>query len=324
MSSRPPAEPHAHPATPPVAPGVERRQLLRGGAVLAGVAGVTALAALQPPTATAADGDPFTLGEANEATVTTELRIGPVTTGNQTDAALALDNADGPSLALQPLAADWDGDLAVGQITNTRIGPSIGVDDPDGSPVTSFLATEFDLLAVPRPVPTRSPVRLVDTRQLGAAARANIIGSSANAFDSAGRLRGSAYMDVAVEAADLTTINLTSVFLNLTVTGGLAGGFLTAYRPPEPLEEDRPNASTLNYAKGQTIANAAFVGLTVLDSLFAVRIFVSGTTHVLVDLTGGTVAYEPGPDASAARKPSATARRARAARRAPKLLGRRR
>ena len=41
------------------------------------------------------------------------------------------------------------GPLAVGQIANTDIGPTIGVLDPDGFETVSYLATEFDLLAFP-------------------------------------------------------------------------------------------------------------------------------------------------------------------------------
>ena len=97
---------------------LDRRFLIRGGAVLAGAAGVTAIgAAIAPTKADAADGDSVTLGEANDATSTTSIRIDGTDGG--ADAALTLQNANGPSLALQPLDEDWDGPLEVGEIANT-------------------------------------------------------------------------------------------------------------------------------------------------------------------------------------------------------------
>ena len=74
--------------------------------MLAGAAGASVIgAALAPPKANAANGGNVVLGQANEATSTTSIRIDATDGG--ADAALSLRNADGPSLALQPLAESW-------------------------------------------------------------------------------------------------------------------------------------------------------------------------------------------------------------------------
>ncbi len=109
------------------------------------------------------------------------------------DAALSLRNADGPSLALQALSEEWDGPLKVGEIVNTDAGPSIGVDYGDGA-VTTFLATGVDLANL-YPVPAE---RLLDTRSATSRADQVVNASSASPFDSIGRLKGGAYIDIAV------------------------------------------------------------------------------------------------------------------------------
>lgn len=288
---------------------VGRRGLLRGGAVLAGAAGAVALSAVATRPAYAADGAPVVQGQTNAATSTTTVQIGGAT-GNQTNPALSLQNADGPSLALQPLASDWDGDLAVGQIANTTIGPSIGLVDPFGFQSVSYLATEYDLLALPV-TEALSPVRVVDTRY--PAQRGNIISTPASSFDSAGRLLAGKAMSIRLAGIDQPTA-LTAAFLNVVSTGSLNPGYLTVYPPG-----DRPLASTLNFAKGQTIANGSFAAVGVLGDWYAVTIFTSQTTHIFVDLTGTISELAPDPNA---RKKVPGVRRPRAARRPLRLLGR--
>ncbi len=292
---------------------VDRRHLLRGGAVLAGAAGATALAAVAAQPAHAADGDPVLQGQGNEATSTTRLRI-DAGAGDPDSAALLLQNADGPSLELQALPYDWAGALAVGQIANTTIGPAIGVEGPDGFETVSYLTTEFDLLALPE-VQALSPERVVDTRFV--AQRENIIATPATNFDSAGRLKAGLTMSLRLASAD-GDVTIRSAFLNVVSTGSLAGGYFTVYPPGE-----RPAASTINYSTGQTIANGALVALDVLDGWFAFTIYTNKTSHVVVDLTGLVLEQVPGP-LSAARKRGPGVRRPRGARRLPKLLGRNR
>ncbi|MET0694298.1 MAG: hypothetical protein ABWX96_14030 [Propionibacteriaceae bacterium] len=290
---------------------LNRRHLLRGGAVLAGAAGIAVLGAAGAPKAAAADGEAVLQGADQSTTATTTLRIDEPDGGP--DAALALGNANGPSLFLQPLSGDWDRSLEVGEITNTVIGPLMGLEDYSGQQGTGYLATNFDLDALPIPIAI-PPFRLADTRT--AEGREGIIDSSTGAFDASNRLKANAWMDIGLDTSD-QDYSIASVFVNLTVVGSLAGGYLTAYPPGT-----RPNTSSLNFAKGQVLANAAFVQVGVTEGYFAIRIYVQATTHVLVDVTGVSFSGFPGPDAAlVAKRSGRQGRRARAAHRTTRTLG---
>jgi hypothetical protein len=267
---------------------LDRRGMLRKGAVAAGVAaGAMVITAVGAPKADAAVGDPVTVGgDHTSPGEETTFRI----TDSTSVAAVGLINDEGPSLSLSPLQTELVDPLAPGQIANTEDGPLIGVVDPDGFPITSYLATGVDLDALPLPVAV-APTRILDTRT--ASGRGQIVQTSPSAFDSSFRLRGGAWLDVAVDtAADAFTLQ--AAFLSVTVTGSLRGGFVTAYPPGT-----RPNASTLNYVRAQTVANGAFVRLGVVDETFVARLYTSGTTHLVVDLTGVAITAEPGPAAVA-------------------------
>jgi hypothetical protein len=292
---------------------VARRSLLRGGAVAAGAAGALILSAAQSPRAEAADGDPVLLGQAQSGLSSTSLRIEG--TDPNTVPTLTLLNANGPSLFLQPLAPDWDGAPSIGAITNTTIGPLVRVEGDNSSPVTTYLATGLDLDTLPLPVAI-TPSRLLDTRS--AAGRSNILRSSTGALDSNGRLVGGGWIDIAVDAAD-QDFTLAAAFLNLTSTQSLGNGYLTIC-PPGP----KPASSSLNFTRGVTIANAAFIGVGVVGTQFAVRIYASTTTHVVLDLTGATVSNQPGPASQAASQQQTAAgdqRRARTSKRSTQALG---
>jgi hypothetical protein len=70
-----------------------------------------------------------------------------------------------------------------------------------------------------------------------------------------------------------------AVIVNLTVTGGATGGFLVAYRDGT----SPPNASSINWSAGQSIANAITVGLGPNERL-AVR--ASAPVDVIIDVIG--------------------------------------
>jgi hypothetical protein len=73
--------------------------------------------------------------------------------------------------------------------------------------------------------------------------------------------------------------NATAASLNLTVTGPVEGGFLTAW----PCDRPRPTTSNLNYGPGQTIANVASVDLAANGT---VCIYNQRATFLVVDVTG--------------------------------------
>ena len=178
----------------------ERRNLLRSGAIMAGVAaGAVAATAGIATKAEAATGGNLILGNANSADQTTSL----VNTGAEANPTLTLthDN-DGPTLRLTPASDAWDGDLEPGEIVNTGVGPYIGTVGDEGN-TTDYLATGYDLAI--RPVLYAvGPVRLFDTRPDGI--RDGILATSGpNAFDSRFRLTKGSWFDLAVEFADATT-----------------------------------------------------------------------------------------------------------------------
>ena len=71
----------------------------------------------------------------------------------------------------------------------------------------------------------------------------------------------------------------TTVVLNVTVTEPAAAGYVTAY----PCGIDPPNASNLNYAPNQTVANGALVKVGTGGS---VCLYNSQPTHLVIDITG--------------------------------------
>ncbi len=70
-----------------------------------------------------------------------------------------------------------------------------------------------------------------------------------------------------------------AVTLNVTSTGSLAGGYATVY----PCGMPRPDTSNLNFAPGQTVANAVTAKVGV-DG--AVCIYNDAPTHLIVDVNG--------------------------------------
>ena len=71
-----------------------------------------------------------------------------------------------------------------------------------------------------------------------------------------------------------------AVVLNVTATQPTAGGYLTVF----PAGDDRPLASNLNFAPGQTVPNLVIVPVGVNEGL---NIFNrSGDTHVILDVVG--------------------------------------
>ncbi len=266
---------------------VDRRQLLRGGALLAGAAGVAAVV-LTPTQAHAADGDAVLAGESNDATTTTTLRVGG--DAGTSEPALALQNAEGPSMYLQPLDYEFAPEMALGEMANTELGPILGVTGLVGN-TTTYLATGIDLADLPTPYALPEPVRLFDSRN---PARRAVLQSSSNAFDADFRLRAGAWVDIEVGAA-VDQFDIPAAYVNATATGAPAGGYLSVYPP----NDNFPGTSTLNFVAKQTVANAAFVATGLVKGRYAIRVRVSTPTHVVVDLTGVSI-KEPVPAAAAA------------------------
>ncbi|MET0694867.1 MAG: hypothetical protein ABWX96_07715 [Propionibacteriaceae bacterium] len=272
---------------------LDRRLLLRGGAILAGAAGVTAIGAAMGPTAAhAADGDTAMLGELNETSTSTTLAIGG-STGSSLPA-LTVVNASGPVLKLSPVGDGYSGQLKLGELAVTTEGPEIGVyGGPGGTARTTWLATGLDLDQIPITLPI-DPERLLDTRT--SKGRESIRSTSTNALNSSGQLTAGSWMDIGIVESDF--IGLRAVFLNVTVVAPTANGYITAYPPGE-----RPGTSTINFVKKVTLANGTFILVDVAEEdedWVVVRIFSTATTHVILDLTGVSLYGVSGERAAAA------------------------
>ncbi len=148
----------------------------------------------------------------------------------------------------------------------------ITVTDPLGTSARSS-ADEFTFASPPTPasyVPV-SPVRICDTR--AGQPQAGCPGATA--------LGPGTTLSVQVSGIDgVPSSAVTSVTLNVTVTGATAGSYLTLY----PAGSARPSSSNLNFPAGKTISNLATVELSSQGALDVYNY--AGTVNVIVDVQG--------------------------------------
>ncbi|MFM8529713.1 MAG: collagen-like protein [Ilumatobacteraceae bacterium] len=120
-----------------------------------------------------------------------------------------------------------------------------------------------------------TPIRLLDTRQ---GEKIGALDGSAAALE----LQVAGVVSTVSEGLkEVVPVDATAVTVNLTAVDGVtgeSGGFVTAF-PCGP----RPNASSLNFANLQTIANETTVPLS---STGKICFYVFGVTHLLVDVMG--------------------------------------
>ena len=109
-----------------------------------------------------------------------------------------------------------------------------------------------------------TPVRVLDTRSgIGRPGTAKV------------PARGVVQLSFGSQVASTTA----SVVLNVTVTEPDASGFLTAY----PCDRPRPEASNLNFVRGQDVPNLVVVKLAVDRTIC---LYSQSPTHLIADLTG--------------------------------------
>jgi hypothetical protein len=278
------------------APVMKRREMLRGGgAVLAGAATGAAALALAPQAAHADDGDNLVLGQGNAASVATTLTVGGDAGG--LEPALALENADGPSLRMNALSHTWAGQLALGEMAGTELGPIVGVETPLGA-TTTYLVTGMDLANMATPFASTYHRILDLRREVGRAAIIRRSSTSALAAD--GKLRAGQWIDIAI-AFTGPDFSLEAVFANLTSVGPVRKGAALLYPPGV-----KPPNNALQFSQGQTIANAAFVATGEVLQHHAIRLSTSADAWFSVDISGGL--------AKGGVQPIATAQLAKAAR----------
>jgi hypothetical protein len=273
--------------------------------MLAGAAGATVIgAALSPTKAHAADGGPVTLGATNEADTATSIRIGGLT--GTAAPTLTLNNANGPTLALEALPQGTEIALGVGEIVNTAAGPEIGVDYGDGN-FTTFLATGVDITNA---YPIQAE-RVLDTRSATSRRDDVVNGSPGQRFDPLGRLAAKRYIDVAVARTE--GLDMAGVYLNVTAARPSGGGYVEVYTPGP-----RRTIASITYQKHVTVTNSVFVAPAITaDAYYTVRIYTTHATHVVVDVIGAVTGY-PAESATPAAAPQR--RQARQAKQRARLI----
>ncbi len=116
-----------------------------------------------------------------------------------------------------------------------------------------------------------APVRLVDTRGPGGVW--------------VGRTTRATLLELKIDALPQLPADTRAVAINVTATDVLDDGFAGVF----PCATGWPGTSNLNFAYGQTVANAVLVG-TGGGSLC---VYSSGRTHLIIDLTGVFVGTQP-------------------------------
>jgi subtilisin family serine protease len=129
--------------------------------------------------------------------------------------------------------------------------------------------------------PLAAPARAIDTRP-------GTAGFAEAGFGPNGRtapLSQGAAIDVPLAGLGGVPADATAVMLNVTVTGPTAAGWITVF----PTGAGAPQASTVNFAPNQTVANLVVVPVGTNGQVrFANAL---GNTHVIVDVVGS---YRPG------------------------------
>jgi PKD repeat protein len=119
-----------------------------------------------------------------------------------------------------------------------------------------------------------NPARLADTRSTGRTVDGRVAGTGPVGS-------GSVLVVPVTGRGGVPSSGVGSVLLNVTVTEPTGAGYVTAYPSGTP----RPNASVLNYQRGQTIPNLVMVRPGADGT---VSLHVTAGTHVVVDVQGWT------------------------------------
>ncbi|MFG2104796.1 hypothetical protein ACGFJ5_29815 [Micromonospora echinaurantiaca] len=256
-------------------PSTSRRRIIKAGVVAGAGAGVGAVAAAAP--ASADPGDPVVLGALNNAQSSETVLVG----GSSANPTLALRGAPGQApLRFSPepdnllptemptgsLAVTTEGNLVIGGRSNTKAYVN-----------TSRWANRT--VAIP-------PTRILDTRSVPTSTTYDkyIVGGRAN-VDSSGRLKAKTAIQLTISGLpDVTPGQAQAAYVNITVAGTVAAGFLTAYSAQLP----RPGTSSLNWwGPNQILSNLVEVQVgTYSNRPYTFTIYTDSTTSVIVDVSG--------------------------------------
>ncbi|MCU1391670.1 MAG: hypothetical protein JWM34_98 [Ilumatobacteraceae bacterium] len=123
----------------------------------------------------------------------------------------------------------------------------------------------------PQGVVSLAPGRLLDTRAGGPTVDGLFSGLGLRSADSTTPLSVLGRAGIPADAAAVT--------LNVTITGADASGFVTVY----PCGADRPTASNVNFALGQTVANLV---VSKVGPAGQVCLYTDAAAHLIVDASG--------------------------------------
>ena len=140
--------------------------------------------------------------------------------------------------------------------------------------VTAGVATVSHASADPTFQPLPAPARIVDTRSDGETTDGTNQGT--------GIVRAGRVYTVQIAGRAGVDNTASAVTLNVTAVAGSDPGFLTVY----PCDQERPNASHVNFYGGTVAANSVFTGL---DGDGRACVYTLSDTHLIVDVNG----YQP-------------------------------
>ncbi len=121
-----------------------------------------------------------------------------------------------------------------------------------------------------------TPARLLETRS-GATPTID------RRFSNEGSLAADSTTELVIAGRGEVPVDAAAAVFNVTVIDAAAGGYTTVF----PCDAGRPNASHLNFAARQTIANTVIVKLSAVGS---VCVYTSAATHMLIDANGASPA----------------------------------
>jgi hypothetical protein len=171
--------------------------------------------------------------------------------------AAGVTNCTGSPKACTPV---WTGDAGASVRSSAAVaGGSLFV-GTDGNGLRAFSA---DTVPADGAFHPQAPARFFDSRSSGGAFAPN----ATRSFIVTGR-------------AGVPATGVSAVVLNVTVTEPSAGGWLTVF----PSGATRPQASSINFSPGQTIANTVVVKVGT-DGAINIYNF-QGSTHVVLDVQG--------------------------------------
>ena len=150
---------------------------------------------------------------------------------------------------------------------------------PGGSALGSAIVRiDLTVTQAPAPSPVSSIVGVVPARLLETRSGPGMF-TVDHFFEGGGLVPAGSVLQLPVTGRGGVAADATSVMLNVTITQPAGSGYVTVF----PCGETRPNASSVNYVAGATVANAVITKVGVRGK---VCLFTLAATHLVVDVNG--------------------------------------